>query len=226
MKDVACVVVDWKRKLNLPDVLAAIKRQTLKMDIYVVHQENFRHSDGCTNIHYENNLGSGMKFAVLSMIPNKFTAIVDNDLELTDVNFMETLFKHCHEYGFVGAVGVHCGPDPDRPYTSGAKVNAPESPAPVDIVLTNACMLNTSEATARWNKNIELIRSIQCRKEERPEMLLNEDVIYSLLSVKDGRRPAAVGNGFLPYKVLSTAHGLEHTEIHYTSRDLNASQLR
>jgi len=226
MNDVACLIVDWKREENLPAVLEGVRAQTLDMDIFVVHQENSRHCEGCINISHQGNIGSGMKFAVLSMIPNEYTAIIDNDLKLTDDLFMETLFLHCETHGFVGAVGVHLGPDPDKPYTSGSKIYAPIEPTPVDIVLTNACMLHTFEATKRWNSNLDLIRSIQCRKDERPEMLLNEDVIYSLVSIIEGRQPVAVGNGAIPYQVLDTADGLEHTELHYRSRDANASQLR
>lgn len=225
MNNIACVIVDWKREKNLPAVLEGVKKQTLDMDIFVVHQENSRYCEGCVNITHQGNIGSGMKFAVLSMIPNQYTAIIDNDLQLTDSAFMETLLFHCETYGFVGAVGVHLGPDPEKPYTSGNKIEAPTEPTLVDIVLTNACMMNTFEATKRWNSNLDLIRKIQCRKEERPEMLLNEDVIYSLLSIMEERPPVAVGNGFLPYKVLDTLDGLEHTELHYRSRDLNTHQL-
>jgi len=130
MKDVACLIIDWKREENLPAVLEGVRAQTLDMDIFVVHQANSRHCEGCININHQGNIGSGMKFAVLSMIPNEYTAIIDNDLQLTDDVFLETLFLHCVEYGFVGAVGVHTGADLEKPYTSGSKINAPIEPTP------------------------------------------------------------------------------------------------
>lgn len=216
-KTVACVILDWKRPFNMEEVLQGIQSQSLRPTIYVVHVDNDRKYEGCININIEANYGPGIKFGIMSIIPEPYTVVVDDDIAVTDPGYIKLMYESCISKNYVGAVGVLLGPDPDKPYRSGGKVYAPEMDTPVDIILANLFMIKTEMANRLWNQSLPTIRELQYR---HYGFITNEDCIMGFLWKQSGlNSPYAVGTGERPYKVLDVRFGLENDPDHYIQRD-------
>ena len=219
MDDVACVVLDWKRPQNMPTVLNALRRQEgVNIRIYVIHQENMRKYKDCENIWLERNYCCAARWLALPLIRERYTVFVDDDIELTDPGIVALLVRHLKTLHHVSAAGSNFGDDPERPYTSGEKVWAPEEPAVVDVCLGNLNAVITREAANRWISALDHIKDVAT---ERPnEMFIcTDDIITSWLYVQAGMKNYAAGRGEVPYRVLDTAHGLEHRSEHPETRD-------
>jgi hypothetical protein len=197
-------------------VIEGIRSQTVETDLYIVHQENNRYYPGAENISFELNRGCETRWSILNFVENEFTVFVDDDLQLTDPEIFETMLEHVPLRHNVSAVGVLLGDHPEKPYTSGDKVYAPEELTMVNICMGNLKMIRTAVGRKIWAENIDFIRGMR-----RPGTIIlgDDDIISSHLFGKYGYNCYTIGNGEKPYKMLSTLHGLENDPSHYDHRN-------
>ena len=222
MSDVACVVLDWKRPFNMKKVIAGIKSQSMETQLYVVHIENDRQYEDCININIDRNFGPGVKFGIMSMIPEPYTVVQDDDMQMTNPQYIEFMYHSCKTKDFVGTVGLIFGSISGKSYTSGEKIYSPEVDTPVDVILANMFMIKTELAASVWTSNLSTIRELQYRDFG---FITNEDCIMCALWKEAGlKTPHVVGNldpqyGERPYIGLDARFGLEHDPDHYDRRN-------
>jgi hypothetical protein len=214
--ELAVVVLDWKRPQNMPHVIQSIREQSIPVDLYIVHQANNRVYDSAENIHVQTNRGCGTRWDILPLVENKYTVFIDDDIKLTDPKILETMLIHVRSKDHVSAVGIILGEHPERPYSSGNKVYAPEKLTEVNICMGNINMIRTRYARIMWCSSTEYIRTMR-----RPgtDIIGDDDIISSYLFNQSRFKNYSVGNGEKPYETLSTLHGLENMPDHYEFRN-------
>lgn len=229
MNELACLILDYNRPQNMLEIIEAVNRQNINVDLYIVHQGNNREYDCFENIHLEHNRGPRTKYQILSLIDNPYTIIIDDDLKPVGENIFDVMLQYAKELKtLVGAYGLILGNNKNMPYTSGQRIFHTSTPVEVDIILANFHLVETAFAAKLWNNNKEVTQKSMSFSDlfnKDPLFGTNEDVILSYLYKKANMNVYVVGTGIKGYQELDNMGGLEFEEGHLRSRNELAKEL-
>lgn len=105
---VTAVLLSWKRKNNLPIIIDALRRQTLRPEIWVINNNGFEDFEADKLISIPWNAGEWARYVMAGRVETEYCMFQDDDFVLGDKYYLEDALeahkKYCpdHVLGVAG----------------------------------------------------------------------------------------------------------------------------
>jgi hypothetical protein len=105
---ITAVLLSWKRKKNLPQIIEAIRAQTIPTEIWVINNDGFETFGADRLIAIPWNAGEWARYVVAGRVESFYTMFQDDDFMLGDDHYLEEAWrlheKYCPEH-ILGVAG-------------------------------------------------------------------------------------------------------------------------
>lgn len=210
---IVAIVLSWKRIMNIPRVVAGLKRQSYIDDIIIFHNHpSWLWIPGCRNIFSDNNQGSIIRHKLAAELKNyDYFVFSDDDFELGSDFAADILpaIRTCGKQSVLGFWGRNFNlENNDEPYTSGKFVVSSNEIIPVDMLLGRFHIISK-----------EGICELSQSRLNTPALISEDDIRANLTLQLSFKKPSYVMPVRHKLIELNAPHALKNRSFHYEYRN-------
>ena len=91
---ITAVLLSWKRKANMPQIIDMLRRQTVPVEVWVINNDGAEDFGADRLISIPWNAGEWARYVVAGRVETEYTMFQDDDFMVGDVEYLEDALAH------------------------------------------------------------------------------------------------------------------------------------